>query len=58
MSNIDNCHSVEDFRAFAKRKLPHSVFHYIDGGADDEITLQETQKPTSNAIWFLMYLEE
>ena len=44
MSNIDNCHSVEDFRAFAKRKLPFPVFHYIDGGADDEITLARNTK--------------
>ena len=44
MSNIDNCHSVEDFRAFAKRKLPFPVFHYIDGGADDEITLATNTK--------------
>lgn len=28
-----------DFRKIAKRRLPAPVFHYLDGGADDEISL-------------------
>jgi L-lactate dehydrogenase (cytochrome) len=28
-----------DFRRVAKRRLPAPVFHYLDGGADDELTL-------------------
>jgi len=28
-----------DFRRIAKRKLPSPIFHYLDGGADDEWTL-------------------
>ncbi len=28
-----------DFRAIARRRLPAPVFHYLDGGADDEVTL-------------------
>ncbi len=32
--------SVEDFRRIAKRRLPHGVFDYIDGGAEDERTLK------------------
>lgn len=28
-----------DFRRIAKRRLPKPVFHYMDGGADDELTL-------------------
>jgi L-lactate dehydrogenase (cytochrome) len=28
-----------DFRQIARRKLPAPVFHYLDGGADDELTL-------------------
>lgn len=30
---------VSDLRAIAKRRLPSGVFDYIDGGAEDEITL-------------------
>ncbi len=38
--NLKDCHNVEDFRKLAKKKLPSPIFHYIDGGADDEITLK------------------
>lgn len=31
--------SVEDYRRIARRRLPHGVFDYIDGGSDDERTL-------------------
>jgi len=37
--NISNCYNFEDFRKIAKKKLPAPIFHYIDGGADDEVTL-------------------
>ena len=37
--NLNDCHNFEDFRKLAKRKLPSPIFHYIDGGSDDEITL-------------------
>lgn len=36
---IDRCNNVEDFRRMAKRRLPAPLFHYIDGGSDDEATL-------------------
>jgi L-lactate dehydrogenase (cytochrome) len=32
--------SVDDARSIAKRRLPHGVFDYIDGGAEDERTLR------------------
>ena len=38
--NLNDCHNFEDFRKLAKKKLPSPIFHYIDGGADDEITLK------------------
>ena len=38
--NLKNCHNFEDFRKLAKKKLPSPIFHYIDGGADDESTLR------------------
>ena len=38
--SIDNCNNTDDFRRLAKSKLPSPVFHYIDGGADDEITMK------------------
>ena len=39
-NSIKNCFNTEDFRKLAKRKLPFPVFHYIDGAADDEVTLR------------------
>jgi len=38
--NLNDCHNFEDFRKLAKKKLPSPIFHYIDGGADDEVTLR------------------
>ena len=38
--SINNCNNTDDFRRLAKSKLPSPVFHYIDGGADDEITMK------------------
>jgi len=39
MSLEDNF-NFEDFRSVAKKKLPAPIFHYIDGGSDDEVTLK------------------
>jgi len=36
---LKDCHSYNDFRKLAKKKLPSPIFHYIDGGSDDEVTL-------------------
>ena len=38
--NLKDCHNFGDFRKLAKKKLPSPIFHYIDGGADDETTLK------------------
>ena len=38
--NIKDCYNIEDFRKLAKKNLPSPIFHYIDGGADDETTLK------------------
>ena len=38
--NLNNCYNYEDFRKLAKKKLPSPIFHYIDGGSDDETTLR------------------
>jgi len=37
--NLNDCHNYDDFRRLAKKKLPSPIFHYIDGGSDDEVTL-------------------
>ena len=37
--NLNDCHNFDDYRKLAKKKLPSPIFHYIDGGSDDEVTL-------------------
>jgi len=32
---------IEDFRPIARRRVPKSVFDYLDGGAEGEVTLRE-----------------
>ncbi|MHB8295014.1 MAG: alpha-hydroxy acid oxidase [Acidimicrobiales bacterium] len=36
---LSHCHDVDDLRAAARRALPKSVFDYVDGGADEEVSL-------------------
>ena len=39
-----NVINVEDLRRVARHRLPNVVFEYLDGGADDEVTLQANRK--------------
>lgn len=40
MRTIDRAASISDLRDLAQRRLPRSVFEFIDGGAGDERTLR------------------
>ena len=40
MLSLSRCNNINELRSLAKRRLPRSMFHYIDGGADDEVTLR------------------
>ena len=37
---LARCANVDDLRAAAKKRLPGGVFDYIDGAAEDEITIE------------------
>jgi L-lactate dehydrogenase (cytochrome) len=39
--NTSRVVNIEDLRRMAQRRLPRSVFDYLDGGADAELTLAE-----------------
>lgn len=39
--NLSKVSNIDRARERAKRALPHVVFDFIDGGADDEVTLDE-----------------
>lgn len=38
MARLHDCVNLHDFEAAARQRLPGALFHYIDGGADDELT--------------------
>lgn len=38
---LTDCHNFQDFRELARRRLPGPIFNYIDGAADDEVTLRQ-----------------
>ena len=46
--SFKNCNNTEDFRKLAKMRLPSPIFHYIDGAADDEITLKRNTESYEN----------
>ncbi|HEX2140415.1 MAG TPA: alpha-hydroxy acid oxidase [Woeseiaceae bacterium] len=37
---LEQCCRTADFRRLAQARLPAPIFHYIDGGADDECTMR------------------
>ena len=37
---LKDCHNFRDFRRLAEQRLPSPIFNYIDGGADDEVTMR------------------
>tara|TARA_B110001452_G_scaffold59532_1_gene46340 strand:- start:788 stop:1936 length:1149 start_codon:yes stop_codon:yes gene_type:complete len=45
--SLKDCYNVEDFRKLAKKNLPAPIFHYIDGGSDDESTLRRNTESFS-----------
>lgn len=49
MPALNKCYNISDLRKRAKSKLPAPMFHYIDGGSDDEWTL------TNNTTAFERY---
>jgi L-lactate dehydrogenase (cytochrome) len=40
---LARCSSIDDLRAVAGRQLPRAVFDYVDGAADEELTLADNR---------------
>lgn len=40
MSSLAECFTIADLRKLAQKKLPSVMFDYVDGGSEDELTLQ------------------
>ena len=45
--SLNDCYNIDDFRKLAKKNLPAPIFHYIDGGSDDESTLKRNTESFS-----------
>ena len=43
--------NVDDLRSMARRRLPTGVFDYIDGGAEDELTLDRNVRAFRDATF-------
>jgi L-lactate dehydrogenase (cytochrome) len=37
---LSACHDIDDLRAVGRRLIPRPVFDYVDGGADEEVSLR------------------
>ncbi len=44
MPAVTRLHNVADARRLARRVLPRALFDYIDGGAEDEVTMGENER--------------
>ena len=49
---LERCFNMADLRRMARKKLPAPMFHYIDGGADDEWSLSRNSTAFDN--WELL----
>ena len=47
-NSLSKCNNTEDFRLLAKSRLPAPIYHYIDGAADDEVTIKQNTRSYEN----------
>jgi L-lactate dehydrogenase (cytochrome) len=48
MSRVNDCHSIADLRKVAHARMPSVLFDYIEGGAEDEITVSWNREAFAN----------
>ena len=46
------CHCVDDTRQLAAKRLPPSIFDYLEGGAEDEVSLRRNRSSFDD--WFFV----
>jgi len=44
MGKVSRAVNIADLRLMAQRRLPKPIFDYVDGGAEDEVTLRENRR--------------
>ncbi|MGG2561188.1 alpha-hydroxy acid oxidase [Pseudomonas aeruginosa] len=55
---LEDCFNLRDFAAAARRRLPAALFHYIEGGADDEITRRANESAYARYDFVPSYLRD
>jgi len=55
---LDSCFNLSELRRMARKKLPAPMFHYIDGGADDEWSLARNTSAFDNYEFLPQYLKD
>ena len=45
---LDRAANIHDLRLMARRRLPRGIFDYIDGGAEDEVTMRRNSDAFQN----------
>jgi isopentenyl diphosphate isomerase/L-lactate dehydrogenase-like FMN-dependent dehydrogenase len=55
---IDNARNIQDVRRAAKRRIPRVCFDYIDGGADDEVTMRANEGAYGDWVLRPRYLRD
>ena len=58
MSKLDRCFNINDLRDRARRYLPAPLFHYIEGGADDEYSLAKNTAAFNKFEFIPNYLRD
>lgn len=46
--NFNDSISIDDLRTLARRRLPRFVFDYVDGGAEDEVSMRRNRQVFEN----------
>ncbi|HET7264855.1 MAG TPA: alpha-hydroxy acid oxidase [bacterium] len=44
MAKVSSAVNIADLRLMAQRRMPKPIFDYVDGGAEDEVTLRENRR--------------
>ena len=58
MPSLKNCNNIFDLRRRARSKLPAPMFHYMDGGSDDEWTLRRNTEAFDDYQFMPGYLKK
>lgn len=58
MTALEHCFNISDLRRRAQKKLPAPMFHYIDGGADDEWSMRRNTRAFDDYELMPTYLKD